>query len=163
PVHHRPARGRRRPVRRARVTVLRARVLSPAGPDVVTWLPDARVVVRDGRIAEVAPWSGGAADEDVRDGVLTPGFVDAHVHAAQAAEVSRVVAAAPAAAGTTLTLAYGSVHPAMADALLAALDARGLKAIAGPALMDEASPHGLHLDADAALDALEALVDRWHG
>ena len=28
----------------------------------------------------MGPWTGGAADLDVRDGVLTPGFVDGHVH-----------------------------------------------------------------------------------
>jgi guanine deaminase len=80
-----------------------------------------------------------------------------------AATVARAFAAALAAAGTTLAFVYGSVHPAAADAAFAALDARGLRAILGPVLMDEGGPDALMLPPEVALPALDALADRWHG
>lgn len=61
----------------------RARILSPVDEAGWTWLEDALVVVRGGRLAHVGPFDGGAVDEDLRHGVLLPGFVDSHVHAAQ--------------------------------------------------------------------------------
>jgi guanine deaminase len=70
--------------------VLRARVLTPVSADRADWIPDARVVVEGGRIGSVGPWSGGTCDEDLRPGVLLPGFVDAHVHYPQ----TRIVGAA---------------------------------------------------------------------
>jgi guanine deaminase len=69
---------------------LRARVLSPATPELLTWLPDALVVIDEGRLSHVGPWTGGPFDEDLRHGVLTPGFVDAHVHFPQ----TRIIGAA---------------------------------------------------------------------
>lgn len=72
------------------MTVLRARVLTPLGPDEVSWIPDARVELEQGRIGSVGPWDGGSCDEDVRPWVLTPGFVDAHLHYPQ----TRIVGAA---------------------------------------------------------------------
>lgn len=72
------------------MTVLRARVLTPEGPEQVRWIPDARVELADGRITAVTPWEGGPCDEDLRPWVLTPGFVDAHVHFPQ----TRIVGAA---------------------------------------------------------------------
>lgn len=172
--------------------IFRARVLTSDGPDRVRFLDDAVVRVEDGRISAIDP--GGPADEDLRPGVLLPGFVDVHVHWPQ----TRIVGSASgallewlqrstfpeearcadprhadavaglfldrlAAAGTTLALAYGPVFPAATDALLAAADARGVKLVAGPVLMDEHAPPELLLPADRALPALEALADRWHG
>lgn len=174
---------------------LRARLLDPASPADTTWLPDALVEIDPlGRIAAAGPWDGGPCDEDLRPGVLTPGFVDVHLHypqtrilgsasgplldwlrtstfpeetafadPAHAASVATAFAAALAAAGTTLCQAYGSVHPAAAEALFQALADRGLRAIAGPVLMDQGAPAALLLPADRALPALEALVERWHG
>ena len=174
---------------------LRARILSPVSPAEHRWLPDAGVDVDEhGVIAAVGPWVGGSCDLDLRPGVLTPGFVDVHLHYPQArivgsasgtllpwlltsafpeearfsdpehaATAARAFAAALAAAGTTLCLAYSSVHPAACDALLTALDERGLRAIAGPVLMDHGAPDGLLLPHDQALPALEALSRRWHG
>jgi guanine deaminase len=69
---------------------LRARIVSPVTPDEVSFLPDAKVVVDGPVIHSVSPWDGGECDEDIRDGVLTPGFVDAHVHFPQ----TRIVGAA---------------------------------------------------------------------
>ena len=174
---------------------LRTRLLTPDGPDRARWLPDALVEIDPaGRITAVGPWDGGPCDQDLRPGVLTPGFVDVHLHypqtrilgsasgplldwlqastfpeeaafadTAHAATVARAFTAALAAAGTTLCQAYGSVHPQAAQALFEALDARGLRAIAGPVLMDQGAPQALLLPAERALPALEALVDRWHG
>lgn len=62
----------------------RARLLTPLGPEEVLWCDDAVVRVEAGRITGVAPWDGGPVDEDLRPGVLLPGFVDAHVHYPQA-------------------------------------------------------------------------------
>lgn len=69
--------------------VLRARVLSPAGPERVDWIEDAVVTVFGGRITGVAPYRGQAVDEDLRPGVLLPGFVDTHVHFPQTRIVGR--------------------------------------------------------------------------
>lgn len=80
-----------------------------------------------------------------------------------AAAVSRAFAAALAAAGTTLSFVYTSVHPSAAEQAARALAERGLRAILGPVLMDEHSPAPLCLPADQALPALEALAERWHG
>lgn len=175
--------------------VYRARVLSPTTPESVLWWPDAVVDVDDtGRIREVARYDGRPVDEHLDRGVLTPAFVDGHVHFPQsrivgsasgplldwlahstfpeearfadddhAAHVADVFAAALAAAGTTLALAYGPVFPAAADAMFGAAERRGLRMIGGPVLMDEDCPPELRLPADRAIPALEALADRWHG
>jgi len=177
------------------MTVLRARVLTPVAPWRVRYLDDAVVVVDSaGRFAEVAPWDGRAVDEDLRPGLLLPGFVDAHLHfpqlrivgaasgplcdwlarstypeeerfadAEHAERVAGMFCRCLAAAGTTLAFVYGSVHPTAAHALFAALERGGLRAIAGPVLMDEHCPEALQLPADQALPALAALADRWHG
>ena len=63
----------------------RARVLTPdldgPGSHPLRWIPDAHVVIDDaGRLVEVAPYTGQPVDEDLRPGVLLPGFVDGHVH-----------------------------------------------------------------------------------
>ncbi|RME26521.1 MAG: guanine deaminase, partial [Deltaproteobacteria bacterium] len=174
---------------------LRCRLLNPLSPTTVEWLDDARVELgEDGRIAAVGPWAGGRCDEDLRPGVLTPGFVDGHVHfpqlriigaasgplltwlqrstfpeearmadPAHAASVAHAFVACLAAAGSTTSFIYSSAHPAACDALLDAVDRRGLRAIAGPVLMDRDAPEELLLPASEALPALEALVDRWHG
>lgn len=70
---------------------LRARVLNPVSPSQVAWWPDARVVVDDaGHLVSVEAFAGQPVDEDLRPAVLTPGFVDAHVHYPQ----TRIVGAA---------------------------------------------------------------------
>ncbi len=71
------------------MTTLRARVLDATAPAAVRWLEDARVTWVDGQITEVAAWTEGPCDADVRHGVLTAGCVDGHVHAAQARVVGR--------------------------------------------------------------------------
>lgn len=81
-----------------------------------------------------------------------------HARAVAAVFCDRLIAA-----GTTLSLVYSSVHPHAAEVLFCALDAAGLRAVAGPVLMDHGAPEELLLAAPAALDALGALADRWHG
>lgn len=68
-----------------------------------------------------------------------------------------------ARSGTTLAMAYGSVHAHAADALFSAAERHGLRMIAGPVLMDAESPPELIVPAEVALPAVEALVERWHG
>ncbi|MFT6816500.1 MAG: guanine deaminase [Myxococcota bacterium] len=72
------------------MTRIRARMLNPLGPEEVEYLSDALVVIDGERIESIGPWDGGLCHKDVRDGLLTPGFVDAHVHFPQ----TRIVGAA---------------------------------------------------------------------
>lgn len=58
----------------------RARILAPVSPTEVQWWPDAALEIRDGRIHAAGPWTEGPCDEDLRAGILVPGFIDAHIH-----------------------------------------------------------------------------------
>ncbi|MFN3200345.1 MAG: guanine deaminase [Bradymonadia bacterium] len=80
-----------------------------------------------------------------------------------AARVAEVFCDALIAQGTTCAAIYGSSHIAACDTLFQALATRGLKAIAGPALMNRGAPDDVLLDTDAALAGLEALRQTWHG
>ena len=66
------------------MATMRARVLSPDpasdASDAITWIDDAFVRIEGGRLVEIRPWRGEAVDEDLRPGVLLPGFVDSHLH-----------------------------------------------------------------------------------
>jgi guanine deaminase len=158
-------------------------------------MDDAAVVVdAAGCIASVEAYDDRGVDEDLRAGVLTPGFVDAHVHYPQtrivgaatgplltwleravfpeearfadldhAARVAEIFCTRLAAAGTTSSLIYSSVHPDACDRLFAELERHGLRAIAGPVLMDRDAPPELQLDVDGALRGLDRLRERWHG
>lgn len=86
------------------MTTLRARVLSPEGPDAVRWYDDAVVRIESGRFAEVLPYDGRPVDEDLRPGVLLPGFVDSHLHFPQ----TRIVGSAT---GPLLSWLKRSVFP----------------------------------------------------
>jgi guanine deaminase len=170
-------------------------VVDAPDPSRIRHIPDAYVAWDDaGLLTAVAPWDGQPVDLDARGDVLTPGFVDAHVHFPQTrivgaasgplltwlatstfpeearfadpAHASRVAARFTerlAAAGTTLAFVYASVHPGATDALFRALDARSLRAIAGPVLMDEGGPEALMFPSERALPALRDLAARWHG
>ena len=64
-------------------TTYRGRLLSPAGKGWDHW-PDARLVVRGGRIVEAGPWRRGArAHVDLRPHIVFPGLVDTHAHVPQ--------------------------------------------------------------------------------
>jgi len=60
---------------------LRARILNPSSPTEATYIDDG-VVSYDGAgtIVAVAPFEGQTVDDDLRPGLITPGFVDAHIH-----------------------------------------------------------------------------------
>lgn len=172
--------------------VLRARILTPAGPGRVRYWEDGVVVVEGGVIAQAGEWDGLPVDEDLRPNLLTPSFVDAHVHFPQARivgaasgplltwlersvfpeearfadpEHARAVARefvdALARAGTGLALIYGSVHAESCEILLEELDRRGLRAIAGPVLMDQGAPEALLRPKERAIAELAALEERW--
>jgi guanine deaminase len=75
-------------------TTLRGRLLTPLPGGGMSYLPDARLVTVDGRIAAVEPWRDADADaleaiEDLRPAVLVPGFVDTHVHFPQTRVIGR--------------------------------------------------------------------------
>jgi len=80
-----------------------------------------------------------------------------------AERVASVFATSLAAAGTTLSFVYGSVHAAASDALLSALAARGQRAVVGPVWMNSGGPPELMVDTAATIDGVEGLVERWHG
>jgi guanine deaminase len=160
----------------------------------VRWIPDAVVTLAGRSIESVAAWTGEACDVDLRPWVVTPGFVDAHLHYPQ----TRIIGAASGPllewlerstfpeeqrfaerahaervaalfcerllrAGTTFAMVYGSVHAEAAEVLFRALERTGLRAIAGPVLMDAFSPEALIVPPEKALPAVEALADRWDG
>lgn len=174
--------------------VYRARVLTPDDGGGVRYWEDGVVAVEGEVIAEVGPYDGLPVDADLRPGVLTPGFVDAHVHFPQArivgaasgpllewlgesvfpeearfaqtehaAAVARGFVESLAAAGTTLAMIYGSVHAEACEVLLHELDRVGLRAIAGPVLMDRDSPPELMRGPERALADLDALERAWRG
>jgi guanine deaminase len=80
-----------------------------------------------------------------------------------AAAVAEEFCDALIAQGTTSAGVFSSSHPIAAEALLETLDRRGLRAVTGVTLMDRSAPAEVTLDADAALAALDALRERWHG
>jgi guanine deaminase len=65
--------------------------------------------------------------------------------------------------GTTSASIYSSSHPGATDVLFKTLSRRGLRAEAGLTLMDRGAPEALLRPAEEALEACEALVERWHG
>jgi guanine deaminase len=77
--------------------------------------------------------------------------------------VADIFAASLAAAGTTSALVYGPVFPQASDALFRALDRRGQRAILGPVWMDEDCPEELRFTPEQSAEAVEGLVERWHG
>jgi guanine deaminase len=62
---------------------LRVRTLDVGDDGEVRWCPDAFVQWEGPALTQVSAWRGEVVDEDLRPGVLLPGFVDAHVHWAQ--------------------------------------------------------------------------------
>ena len=65
--------------------------------------------------------------------------------------------------GTTTACAFCSVHPASAEALFAASEARGMAMVAGKVMMDRNAPDGLLDSAQQGYDETTALIARWHG
>jgi guanine deaminase len=65
--------------------------------------------------------------------------------------------------GTTTAQVFGSVHAASVDAVFAAAQARGLRLIAGKALMDRHCPEAVRDTAVTGERDSRALIERWHG
>jgi guanine deaminase len=65
--------------------------------------------------------------------------------------------------GITTAAVYCTVHPVSVDAFFSAAQARGLRMIAGKALMDRNAPAALTDTAQSGYDDSKALIERWHG
>jgi len=65
--------------------------------------------------------------------------------------------------GITSAAVFGTVHPESVDALFEASARRGLRMIAGKALMDRHAPAALLDTARGGYDESKALIARWHG
>jgi len=87
----------------------------------------------------------------------------AFADAAHAREVAEFFVAELLRNGTTTALVLGSVHQSSVDAIFAAGLARGMRLIAGKAMMDRNCPDYLKdTPASSYTDSL-ALIERWHG
>ncbi len=80
-----------------------------------------------------------------------------------ARDVARLFVDRLAAAGTTFAMVYGSVHDVAAHALFDALEDKGLRALAGPVLMDAHCPASLRVEVERAIPFLEELASSWNG
>lgn len=80
-----------------------------------------------------------------------------------AAAVAGELCDALIAQGTTCAAIFSSSHPGATDELFAELDRRGLRGFAGLTLMDRGAPAANLLEPTAALEACDALRERWHG
>jgi guanine deaminase len=65
--------------------------------------------------------------------------------------------------GTTCASIYGSSHLDATDILFQALDRSGLRAQAGPTLMDQGAPESLCVPPGKAIEACRTLIRKWHG
>jgi guanine deaminase len=82
---------------------------------------------------------------------------------AHAAEVAEFFLDQLLANGTTTALVFATVHPASAEAILAAARARGMRLIAGKCLMDRHCPELLRDTAEGGIAESRALIEKWHG
>ena len=174
---------------------LRVRVLRSRTPLELEYLPDARLRVdANGRVICIEDGAGAAAALDLRaEGVLTPGYVDTHLHFPQtrcmgratgplldwlkesifpeearfadlnyARTVASAFVRAQLSAGTTDSLIYGSVHAEAVGVLFERLEAAGLRAVAGPALMERDAPEAICRGVEASMQGLSELHENWH-
>ncbi len=65
--------------------------------------------------------------------------------------------------GTTTALVMGSVHAASVEAVFEAAEARGMRLVAGKAMMDRNCPEYLRDSAESGYAESKALIARWHG
>jgi guanine deaminase len=126
-------------------------VLLPAFVDCHLHFPQTRII--GSATGPLLPWlQRSVFPEEARFGDLD-----------HAAAVAEELCDALIAHGTTSAGIFGSSHPTATRVLLEALDRRGLRAVTGMTLMDRSAPAEVTLDAGAALAALDALRERWHG
>ena len=63
------------------MTSVRAAVLTPTSRSTYQWIEDAYIEMSpNGHFSSVTAYTGQVVTEDLRPGVLIPGFVDAHIH-----------------------------------------------------------------------------------
>jgi guanine deaminase len=82
---------------------------------------------------------------------------------AHAARIARAFFDILIAHGTTTPVAYGTVHPASAEAYFAEAAGRNIRALGGKSMMDRNAPAGLCDTAQSSFDDSQALIARWHG
>ena len=145
----------------------RIRSLAPAAPGTphsvpgALWMPgfiDAHVHYPQTRMV-------GSASGPLLDWLSSTTFPEEARFAddAYATAVAAEFCAALARNGTTAAAIFSSPHPSATHHLFEALDAAGLRALTGVTLMDRGAPPENLLAAGPALDACEALIERWHG
>ncbi len=81
---------------------------------------------------------------------------------AYASAVAEEFCGALARQGTTTAAVYSSSDPGATEVLFEAFDRWGLRGALGLTLMDRGAPEEVLLEAGAALEACEALIERWH-
>jgi len=145
-------------------------------------------VARVGQAAELLPTLKGVELTEYRDALITPGFIDTHIHYPQTGMIASYgeqlldwlntytfpteqqfadKAHAADVAGIflkellrngTTALVFGSVHKQSVDAFFEAAEELNLRMIAGKVLMDRNAP-------DYLTDTPESkeLIERWHG
>lgn len=65
--------------------------------------------------------------------------------------------------GTTTALVFGTVHPESVEAFFTVAQKRGLRMVAGKAMMDRHCPDFLQDTAQSSYDQSRALIEHWHG
>ena len=65
--------------------------------------------------------------------------------------------------GTTTAVAFCSVHPASAEALFTAAEARNMAMVAGKVMMDRNAPEAVLDTPQSGYDDSKALLEKWHG
>jgi len=157
-------------------------------------LVDGGLIVWSGEYSAMPPDFAAVETVDYRPHLISPGFIDPHLHFPQ----SQVVASYAGnllewlnnytfieeqrygdprfctlmaqrfidqliAHGTTSAVAFGSVHRASADALLAAALAHNMHMAAGKVMMDRNAPEALTDTPQSGYDDTQSLIDTWHG
>jgi guanine deaminase len=160
--------------------------------DAHAWHADGLLIVEDGRVKAAGDYAqllptlpAGLEPVDYRGKIITPGFIDTHLHFPQ---TDMIASPAPGLLpfpterrfedpahgravaevfldellrnGTTTALVYCSVHKASVDAFFEASSARNLRMGAGKVLMDRHCPD--FLQDTAELHESEDLIRRWH-
>jgi len=190
-----------------RARLIRGRILTfkddpaAAGAAAHTYIENGAVLIADGRIEAagearevLARAPSDAALDDHSGSLITPGFIDAHIHYPQTrvigsygaqlldwlhnytfveeqkfadpehcAKVAEFFLDELLRCGTTTALVYCTVHPESVEAFFAAAERRGMRMIAGKAMMDRDAPEKLMDDAKRGYDESKTLMTRWRG
>ena len=169
-----------------------------AGEGAWAYFEDGGLIVDNGHVVAAGAWGDIATKlkpetpiETFANSLITPGFIDTHVHYPQldiigaygarlmdwleryaemrysdpifAAASAQVFLDALLRHGATTALAFATVHPQSADALFAAAYARNMRLITGKVLMDRNAPAALLDTPERAYAESKALIEKWHG